>query len=543
MVKTQRVRLNADQIAALSAQARYNVASTIVQHVSEQMRTPLSLDFDGFTRHYAARRFVPFPMAQNLDFAQVARFEELASSLPWVNLEVESARYYPHQTTAAHLLGYLTRDDSSREGEDASFWYRLPDYKGAVGIEAGYDAKLRGRAGEKSVLVNNLGYRQTENVWKPTVPGENVVLTIDTSIQQAAEDALQRLGPSGADTRGAAVVMDVHSGDVLALASSPTYNPNNFIEGFTRTEWQRFSNTNLHVQINRATQSRYAPGSIFKTIVGLACLKTGMNPNAKIYNPGYIYVGRRPINDLADPGNYDFKLAIMHSSNTYFISNGLNAGIDDIIKVARHLHLNERTGIPTRQDAQGIFPTLKRVESGWTDGDTANICIGQGEMAVTPLQMAVMTCALANGGDVLWPRLVDHIEPQTPDAGEHQVVFPKHRVRDNLDVPSRDLRLLKDAMRAEVLEGTGRNARVPGMDPCGKTGTAELTDPGGRKIGKTTWFISFAPYDRPRYAVVVMVEHGIFGGTTCAPMAKEIYEAILKAEQTDKTGASLAQAK
>ena len=183
------------------------------------------------------------------------------------------------------------------------------------------------------------------------------------------------------------------------------------------------------------------------------------------------------------------------------------------------------------QEAAGHFPKAEKVRS-WTAGNSANICIGQGEMDVTPLQMAVLTSALANGGEVLQPQLVDRIELQNPSNLEPAVIFPKHQVRDTLGVSPRSLRILRDDMLAETedaIEGTGRPARVAGLRICGKTGTAERTENGAKR--NTTWFISFAPYEHPKYAVVVAVEDGASGGGTCAPVAKKIYEALLESER------------
>jgi penicillin-binding protein 2 len=211
---------------------------------------------------------------------------------------------------------------------------------------------------------------------------------------------------------------------------------------------------------------------------------------------------------------------------------GLQAGIDNVVRMAEKFHFGERTGLPTRQETPGIFPSLARVHSDWYEGDSANICFGQGEMAVTPMQMAVAYAAIANGGTILWPRLVERIED--PVSGESLTNYPSGLVRDHLGVSTRSLKILHDAMLAETEdpEGTGRPAAVPGLRICGKTGTAEIMDTHNRKIGRTTWFASFAPYEHPCYAVVVMVENGTFGGPTCAPIAHDIYEAILKSNKT-----------
>jgi penicillin-binding protein 2 len=527
--------------ATIRQAARYEVASNVVAQVSQRLRQPLWLNPTNFERHFETRLALPCPVLANLTPAQIALFEEQTGSQPGVDLEIQSTRWYPYETTAAHVLGHLKRDDDSKEGEDAFFSFRLPDYRGVVGVEYGFDKDLRGMAGAKSVLVNNAGYRQTENVWSPAEPGRNIVLTIDVRIQQAAEKALQVLGPA---THGAAVVMDVHTGDILAMASSPTYNPNSFVPSLSRADAQRLTET--QAEKNRATHENYQPGSIFKTVVGLACLEAGLDPDATFENPGYIDVGRKAFHDLAPPGTYNFHRALKASSNTYFIYNGLHvAGISNIVRMAQRLHLGERTGLPTRQESPGIFPKLKQLGSQWHDGDTANICIGQGPQAETPIQMAVLASALANGGKVLWPRLVDRIETTDPTAGTPPVISPGSRVRDDLGVKPDHMRILRDAMLADVedADGTGRAAAVEGMRICGKTGTAQVKNEQSETVGETTWFLSFAPYEEPHYAVVVMVEmparHGS-GGGTCGPVAKQIYTTIRDLERPGPKPGALA---
>lgn len=541
-VKTQRVKLSKAQVEALEWLARYQVGNSVVQQVATILKQPLTLNYAQFCGHYSNRRALPYSVIEDLKPTQIARFEEQSANTVGVDMEIETTRVYPCSNIAAHVLGYVRRNNDSVKGEEAFFSYRLPDYRGAVGVEGGFDARLRGRAGAKSMLVNNLGYRQTENIWSAAEPGHNVVLTLDLRIQQAAERAMRgRLGPQA---RAAVVVMDVHSGDILALVSSPGFNPNDFVQGITPTEMARLTNVTLRPLINRATQEKYAPGSIFKTIVGLACLESGLNPKEIISSPGHIYVGRRYINDLAPAGDYDFRRAIVRSSNTYFISNGLRYQcIEKIITLGQRLHLGERMGLRTRQETAGNLPSLQRVRSGWFDGNTANICIGQGEIAVTPLQMAVMTSALANGGKVLWPRLVQRIESQDPASSAPPEIFPTGRVRDELGVRDHNLQILRDAMlnETENPEGTGTKVVVPGLRICGKTGTAQVMDEHGRTTGHNLWFISFAPYEKPSYAVVVMVEGTGSGGGTCAPVAHDIYTAIQKFDGDDDTK-SLAQA-
>jgi penicillin-binding protein 2 len=526
-VELKQFRLSSEYLEQLRQEARVRVASGILAQVSEKIGQPLALDAKNFNSHYAKKLALPYPALKNLNATNIARFEENYTNRFGADLELESVRSYPNGTTAGHLLGYVLRDDEAQSGENSYFSYFLPDYRGMVGVEAGFDSELRGRAGEESVLVNSLGYRQSENIGNQPEPGHNAVLTLDLDLQRAAENSLA--AHRGADARAAVVVMDVRNGDVLALASSPAFNP-----VYSENDHARMADETLRPAINRATQENYAPGSIFKPIVGLAALESGLDPNATVDNPGFVYVGRRHITDLARPGKYNFRRAIMDSCNTYFITVGLQAGIDAIIRLAGKFHFGERAGLPTRQETTGDIPTRERIHSGWRDGDTANVCIGQGEVAVTPLQMAVAYAAIANGGKVFWPRLVTRIEPQDPASPEAPKNFPAGVIRDELGVRPGNLKILHDAMLAETedAEGTGKAAVVPGLHICGKTGTAEIMDAQNRKTGRTTWFASFAPYENPRYAVVVMVENGTFGGPTCGPIAHDIYEEIVNQEKS-----------
>ena len=530
--KTERKEyaLKPEYLAQLRELARDRVANAIVSQVSQKIGEPLAFDVAQFNRHYATRLALPFPVLKNLDATKLARFQENVTNGLGADVDLQSVRHYPLGLTAAHLLGYVTREDKAQEGESSYFNYFLPDYEGKVGVEAGFDAELRGRAGEESVLVNNLGYRQSENIGNQPEPGQNLVLTIDLDLQRAAEASL--LAHRGADARAAVVVMDVRNGDVLAMVSSPSLDPNDYVEGITPEENARRLDVKLRPEINRATQENYAPGSIFKPIIGLAALEAGLNPNQEIDNPGYVYVGKRHITDLAKPGKYDFRRAVMDSSNTYFITVGLSAGIENIVQLAEKFQLGEKCSIPTRQETAGNMPTLDRIHEGWSDGDTANVCIGQGEVAVTPLQMAVVYSAIANGGTVFWPRLVQRVESQDPSQRGSLTNFPIGLVRDRIGVSGRNLRILHNAMLAETEdpEGTGGLARLPGLHICGKTGTAQVMDEHNREIDRTTWFASFAPYEKPRYAVIVMVESGTFGGPTCAPIAHDIYAKILEKE-------------
>jgi penicillin-binding protein 2 len=534
-VQTSLVKLKKQEVQELTWQSRYRVVSNIVQQVATTLQQPIPFSFDDFMRHYTNQLALPMPIVVGLDERQVARLLERSVNPRGVDLEVQPVRFYRFGSAAAHILGYLRQDNRSMEGEVADFNFRLPDYRGHVGIEGQFDSELRGKAGVKSVLVNSLGYRQSENVWAPAEPGQNVVLTIDVTIQQAAESALQSAMSS---TRGAVVVMDPNNGDVLALASCPTYDPNIWMRKISAEEWTFLNDPVLKPQIDRAMQENYAPGSIFKVVTGLAALEAGIDPDQKIYNPGWIRVpGRRtPIDDLAKPGEYNFRDAFIHSSNTYFITNGMRAGIEAIVRLGMRLHLGERTFLLPKQETAGTLPSLPMVRRGWTPPDTAYICIGQGRLDVTPLQMAIMVGAIANGGKVLWPRLVQRVEPPEPHNADQVILYPTRDPRDELGVSPRSLEITREGMLGDVEEGgTGKRALVPGMRICGKTGTAQVMDARNNVIGHTVWFASYAPFDNPRYVVVVMIEGDrgvkLSGGETCAPVAARIYRAIQKLEQ------------
>lgn len=530
----------------LGRQSRYEVVTNIVTSLAEQLNQPVALSRTNFEGHYSQRLVLPLPLLENLDTTNLARFMESPVSQAGLDVDVQPVRYYPYGSLAAHVLGQLRRDVTSAEGEESFLNYPLPVYRGTVGIEATFDKYLRGRAGSKAVLVNNLGYRQSEFVWSQAVPGDNVRLTLDARIQQAAERALAKVS---ANVRGAVVVMDPRNGDLLALASAPAYDPTLFLRPISRADWERLSDAQARPQINRALQENYAPGSIFKIIIGLAMLQHGVPAAEKITVPadparpgrGCIYIGRRKIEDLAPPGEYDFRRGFLKSSNHYFITNGLRAGAQNIVLLAQRFQLGERSDIPTGQEVPGILPDLERVTRGWIDGDTANLCIGQGPVAVTPLQMATMTAAIANGGNIYWPRLVMSIEPQDTFDPQPRETFPAGRLRDRLPINPAHLKTLREAMLADTVdpEGTGHAAffkagKAVGFSVGGKTGTAQVTDEHNRVVDHIAWFVSFAPVENPRYVVVTMIESGTSGGGMAAPVCRDIYQFLEQLEAGPK---------
>ena len=534
-------RLTRSEREAMEWTARYPVVSNITTQVGDWLQQPQVIDEKKFQRHYNEVRALPISILQNLTAVQVARFAERPGVFPGLDLEIQPLRVYPHGSLAAHVLGMLHTDNSSQEEEDSFYHYRLPDWKGMTGIEGIFDAQLRGLAGTRSMTVNRLGYREHETVLRTPEPGDNLVLTLDFKLQQAVERAL--VTPMfGAQTRGAAVVLDVQTGDVLALASAPAFEPAEFMGRISNEHWTNVLNHPIQKPLlNRATQENYHPGSIFKMLTALAALEMEALDPKLIFNVeadperpgrGCIHIGNRKIKDTVAHGPYNFKKALVHSSNSYFIHHALKPGVlQKMIMLGEKFHLGERTGLLPRQETAGEFPDQTDLVRRWQPGDTANLAIGQGKVSVSPLQMAVMIAAIANGGKVFSPRLVLRIEPSDPQFGEQGTAYPPS-LRDELGVKPANLRLIHEAMLADVEEvgGTGRDAKVDGLQIGGKTGTAEV-EHGGRVVDKTTWFASFAPVERPKWAVVVMVESGASGGKTCAPVAKKIYEALQKRER------------
>ncbi len=525
--------LSRQQRGDLERRARFEVVSNITYQVGQRLSCQTQIDPEEFHRHYLEVRALPLPIVENLVPRQVAMFSENPGGIPGLDLQIHPIRYYPHGTLAAHLIGALKRDDSSAENEDAYYNYRMEDWRGQTGMEYRFDKSLRGLAGTRTMIVNRLGYRKEEKFLRTPDPGANVILTIDLRIQTAVEAALQQTA-FGAEVRGAAVVMDTRNGDILALASAPTFDPTVFTRRISNEKWAQLSDEKMRPMYNRATQENYLPGSIFKIVTALAAMEANaLDPNEVIYNPGYFQLGHRPINDTAPSGNYNFHRAFVLSSNTYFITQALRPGVlQQMIIIGDKLHLGKRTEIIPRQEAAGHFPTQERIVTRWSQGDTANLSIGQGAIGVTPLQMAVMTSAIANGGTVFWPRLAAKIQPNDPESTIQPGSIQPGRVRDHLMIKAEHLRLIHNAMRDDVASrsGTGHAAHIDGFSIGGKTGTAQVERRG--ENDRTTWFVSFAPVESPRYAVVVMIESGASGGSTCAPVAKKIYETLWKLEKT-----------
>jgi penicillin-binding protein 2 len=537
-----RVRLTAETSRELQLEADCQVVSNITFQVGESLQEPGVLNTNAFLRHYTNYPYVPYEIAPDLAPRQVARFAEQLSGQPELEMEMQPVRSYPNGSLAAHVLGFVQRESFDVE--------QIPDYEGKSGVERLYDAQLRGRAGTKLVLVNSLNYRQREDIETPNEPGGDIFLTIDLALQRAAEQALAGAQPHA---RGAVVVMDVRNGDILVMASAPAFNPNSYVAGLTPSEVAALNDPKYTPQINRAIGGAYPPGSTFKIITAIACLETGLDPNEVYDSPGEYRASptARPIKDTAGAGKFDFNRAFFRSSNTYFIHNGMKAGLRKILEIAKRFHLGEKTNFPIGPEVAGNIPGPEMAGVSLLRSSTADVCIGQ-EITTTPLQMAAVVAAIANGGNIFWPRLVSH--SYSPETGEEEQLFAPGRLRDRVEIHPRDLELIRHAMLDDIehpadstgLGGTayqwfhhaGGEPKLANFRVAGKTGTAELKSSAPNSPRRITWFDSYAPYENPRYAVVVMVEDGSFGGPTCAPVAEKIYEAIVKREQSNSPPAT-----
>ncbi len=472
-------------------------------------------------------RRTPLPMVawKDLDETAVARFMEHASEFPGVALTVEPVRVYPNGGSSCHLMGYVGRADPLaipdivRDGEPEKYHYYLPEVAGKSGVEKRLDGVLRANAGGRlEIQVDVAGFKFDEVSSRAPGKGSDVVLSVDQRIQRAAEAAIE-------SERGAAVVIDPRNGDVLALASSPGYDPNDFVPSIPSSIWNRLLQDSGRPLYNRATGGEYAPGSTFKPITLLAALQSGqVTADTRFTCPGYFDLGSARFRCWQHwgHGSIDLQSAIRYSCNVYLYHSALACGPEAVQEMARSCGFGRKTGISLDFERPGLVPddAWKQAarRDSWRDGDTCNMAIGQGALLVTPLQLALYASALANGGTLWQPRLVRQI---VPSAGAAQDIAPVPAANGPAWA-ARHIRVVREGMRDAVNQpdGSGKRAKLPNVTVAGKTGTAEYGVKGaGRKM---TWMIAFAPFDEPRYAVAVLVEDGVSGGTTVAPRVKQL---------------------
>jgi penicillin-binding protein 2 len=489
----------------------------ILGRVASLLRMPFP-DLAEPIARVAPDSFLPLRVRRGLTLEDMAKVEEWKLELPGVIVEVEPQRTYPSSHFAAHLLGYVREasDEQLRRGR-----YRRGDMVGQSGLERLLDEFLRGRDGGERIEVDAVGrpvrvIQQTE----PN-PGAEVVTTIDRRIQEAAEAAME-------GRPGAVVVMDPRNGDVLAMVSTPAFAIDRFTGTIDRAAWLRVVQDPDHPLLNRTLQSQYAPGSIFKIVVTAAGLQEGtLTPVDRVHCTGEFQLGTWTFKDWKEEGHgsVDLHQALAQSCNIFFYQFGLKIGGTTITRYMRAFGFGQSTGVDLAGEKFGLVPQPRprRGRESWQAGDVVNLSIGQGPLLVTPLQVATFMAAVANGG-VLWkPRLVQRIE--RPDRG---VLWSDNgKVMGHVELSPIVWAFLRRSLTAVVQEGTGASARIPGLDIAGKTGTAQMVAHSRADRGQDhAWFAAFAPVRNPEVVVVVLVERGGRGGQVAAPIARKILNAI-----------------
>lgn len=446
-------------------------------------------------------------IARGLSPSQVTALAEFSQEMKGVQVEAEAVRNYPYGDLAAHVLGYTGEmsdaDLEARKDEG----YRLGDVIGQMGVESAFESELRGEWGGQQVEVDGTGRVLRILEEKPTQPGDDVQLTLDLSLQRAAESAL-------GDRKGAVVALNPNNGEILAMVSRPAFDPNLFSTYITDAQWQQLQSEEFPF-VNRALQG-YPPASTFKIVTTTAAIESGtFSPETVLNTFPFVEVGGIQFWDWnhAGFGPLDFRGAMAWSSDTFFYQTGLAMGDAPLIQWTRRFGFGTKTGIElAEEEAAGLVPDeawkKKELGEGWYAGDTVNMTIGQGYLQTSPLQVANMFTVAANGGYLVKPHLL---------LGNQEA----RTWRKKLDISPTTIQILHDGLRQVVTSGTGQAVNVPGLPPiAGKSGTAE--DP---PRSSHAWFGAYAPADKPEIVVVAFAENsGGGGGKVAAPMVRQVLE-------------------
>jgi penicillin-binding protein 2 len=477
-------------------------------------------------------KYYPIILASGITRDQLEFLEENSLRLPGVEIEVKPVREYPERLLAAHLLGYLG-EISENELSAAGFKeYNPGDYVGKSGIERNWEKFLHGADGGKQIEVDARGrFLRTLNE-APPAAGSNVVLTIDKGLQKSAEEAF-------GDKAGAAVAMDVGSGEILAFISNPGFDPALFAGRMPTDKWNAYLADKRHPLENKALKGQYPPGSTFKIITALAALEDGLiDAGTTVECTGSYTVGATTFKcwEKHGHGRVDLKKALRESCDVYFYRLAERLGVDRIAREAREFGLGEPMGVGLENEKGGLIPTAawkeKRFKKKWYRGETLPVGIGQGYVLATPIQLASMIATVANEGTVYRPHLVKRIvDPEGKTLKE----FPPE-VLKRVNCKPGSFRLVKEGLLAVVNEphGTGGAARLYEVRVAGKTGTSQVVKMRDGK-GAVPYeyrdhalFVAFAPYEKPEVAVAVIIEHGEHGGAAAAPIAGRILRAYFE---------------
>ncbi|TBV79468.1 MAG: penicillin-binding protein 2 [Desulfobulbaceae bacterium] len=476
-------------------------------------------------------RFIPIRLKEDIDWPTLVRIENNSFNLPGVQVEVQPIRNYLHGNLASHLIGYLGEISRQELNKRRGDGYLMGDLIGKKGIERVFESYLRGERGRRYIEVDVRGFTQKQLQVIEPLPGNDLQLSLDLDVQKAAEESLK-------GQAGAVVVMEVNSGRLLALASAPHLPLEKFIDGISSSAWQALLADQRAPLLNKPVQGQYAPGSTFKIITAIAALEEGViAPETTFACGGSILFGGRRYHCWRPEGhgNVDLIKAMAVSCSVYFYQVGQLLGVDTIARYARKLGLGRRTGVILENERAGLVPTaawkLQRHREPWQDGETMSMAIGQGFNLSTPLQIARMTAAVANGGRLYRPMLVTAV--RDPDGNIIHEFSPKLE-EEIKSIRPQTWQLLRESLEAAVMreQATGRAARLKGVAVAGKTGTAQVVgralikdlekDEIPRHLRNHAWFTAYAPAEAPEVVVTVLVEHGGGGGSVAAPIARDV---------------------
>ena len=488
----------------------------------------------------------PFPIAEDLNMSQVASIQAQSIAFPEVNVVPVQRRNYPYGTMAAHVLGFIgeVNDKEIRANRELE----QGDLIGKRGVELMYDQYLRGRGGAEYWEYDADGRRLSEYVpaRKQPVPGDNIYLTVDFELQRRAEQYFVEN-----EMVGAAVALDPRNGEVLAMVSSPAYNPNVYSKRFTPEVYKTITSNPFKIELNRAIQGLYSPGSVFKIVMAMAGLSenaVGPDTSFGCGGSGHFFGRRFRCWKKEGHGGVDVERALKVSCDIYFYTVGGRLGVDKIHDYARKLTFGEISHIDLDGERAGLVPSTKwraehpvKGDKKWYPAETISVAIGQGPLIVTPLQVANMTAAVANGGKVFQPHVVKYVDRVQRDGSYKRFRVPS-RVLHEIELSGPALNAVRRGLWQVVNDqgGTGSNARVEGLNVAGKTGSVQVIAYSGWikatslpfKFRDHAWFASFAPADNPQLVVVVFVEHGGAGGADAAPLAKLMFEAAFRDQVT-----------
>jgi penicillin-binding protein 2 len=503
------------------------VDKTIIPRL-EDLKVAEPYNSERLRTHYRNNTLVPFTYREDLDFATFSKFAEKDLGLPGVQVNVRPVRKYVYNAMAGQILGYVgAPKDINKLPDIRDFNFYEPDVQGRTNIEYYLDDELRGKPGKRILKKNAKNKIEGEKeVLQPT-PGANVYLTIDSRIQYIVETTLRVVG------RAACVVVDPNNGQILAMASVPSYDPNKFIPSISARDWAAIKDADADPLTNRAI-SAFAPGSTYKLATSLAGLTRGLAKAQFTCSGGVTYGNTYMKCWIAAKGGahgtQTLTEAIKNSCNAYFYQYGNAAGIDAIDKVGNTLGLGQPSGIELSGEDPGLLPSPEwlRINHNekWSQGQTANTSIGQGYVLASPLQMAMVAATVANGGTVYKPSIVYEI--QEPDG---TMIRRPEKIRGDLgkdnNLSKEEIELVRRGMWRVVNDsgGTGSRAKIPGVVVAGKTGTAQFWRDGQKD--NHTWFLAFAPYDNPKIALAVLVQGAQAGGQVPAPIAAKLIEQIL----------------